>query len=516
MKKLILTGTVALFLVNSASAQQIPFYSQYFNNPLVYNPALTGSSEQSNVWLTHRSQWTKIPGAPVTNALTLDGPLSDQNMGLGLSLYSDVTDITTRTGASGLYSYKLKIDDNSKVHFGLAFGALSHMVDFSKAIVQDNTDPNLFAESQRRTTLDANFGIAYTWKALEIGVAVPQIFANRIRYENNDSRTYYNLSRHFLASAKYAFDVNKDKGMTAYPLILMRAAPNVPIQYDINAVFDWKKIGWLGVSYRSEYAVGVSLGLRYKALSAGVSYDIITSSLSEVAGSSTEVMLGFTFGKKKEAVDSAAIKERQQADDKVDKMLMKMMEENNKNKEEIEKLKEELQKKGSGGTGMNTPGSESSSGSTASAPSSGSTSGTGASSPTASLTPITTGVTTTGTSSPTTTSATTTSSSAEGMGAKLSPDQVKTATVNEFTNEAGARSQAGYYVVVGSFSSKENTESFKRALAAKGYSGTKYLYNPIDSYFYIYTKMSENKDVAAEQFFKVQADYRDAWIQKLE
>jgi len=209
--------------------------------------------------------------------------------------------------------------------------------------------------------------------------------------------------------------------------------------------------------------------------------------------------LGFTFGNKKEGLDSTSIKEKAAADEKVDKALIKLQEENNQSKQEIEKLKEQLEKaKGgpNGGTSSapvinDTPGSSS----------------TSTASVTTTTAPITAG---------TTSGASTTVASSAVVTAKLNPEQIKTATINEFTDEAGVRATAGYYVVAGSFSSKENTENFKKTLVAKGYTECKYLYNPIDSYFYIFTKMADNKDLVAEQFFKIQADYKDAWVQKLE
>src|ERR1700746_2630921 len=98
MRNLIISATLVL-TVGNAIAQQLPFSSQYYTNMFVTNPAFTGNHERTNAFLTHRSQWTGIAGAPQTSYLTLDGPIEAKNIGLGLNLYSDVTSMTSRNGA---------------------------------------------------------------------------------------------------------------------------------------------------------------------------------------------------------------------------------------------------------------------------------------------------------------------------------------------------------------------------------------------------------------------------------
>src|SRR5688572_29454112 len=93
MKKIIISSFAVLSLASSMNAQQLPLYSQYYHNQFILNPSMTGVNKDPNVWLIHRNQWKDIPGAPVTNALTLDGNVWENKMGLGLMVFNDVTDI---------------------------------------------------------------------------------------------------------------------------------------------------------------------------------------------------------------------------------------------------------------------------------------------------------------------------------------------------------------------------------------------------------------------------------------
>ncbi len=285
-----------------ALAQQLPFSSQYYINQFVINPAFTGNGQNVNAYLSHRSQWTGLAGSPQTSYLTVDGPIQ-KNSGLGLKVYTDVTDIISRVGAFAEYSYRINISDSNNLYFGIAAGILDNKLDFSKAIIKDTDDPFLFNQSQHKTVFCADLGVAYIYKRLSLGFAVPQVLGNRIKYPIlNGDNSYYNLTRHYQGSIKYVFDVVKEKGITAYPLIMFRSIKGAPFQYDINAVVDWKKIGWAGLTYHSNYAMAISAGLRYKNFSVGYAYDLGLNKVRSYTGSSSEFLIGYTFAEIKKDI----------------------------------------------------------------------------------------------------------------------------------------------------------------------------------------------------------------------
>jgi len=312
---------LSLCYIIPANGQQIPLYSQYFHNPFILNPSLTGQDDVTEVFLIHRSQWSNIPGKPVTTALTLDGPIKAKKIGLGLSLYSDKTDFTDRIGVYGTFSYRLNIGENSQVLFGLALGGLENRVDFTKAVVKDTDDPSLLTGYEKKATIDGNFGMSYVWKDLQFGVAVPQILGTSFKYARNNTRAYYDLYRHYLASLQYKIYVNSDKNISVTPLALVRFMPEAPIQYDINAIFNWKDIAWFAVSYRSNYAVGINARVRInKSINLGYTYDLITSAINTYSGTSHEIMLGYTFAGNKGA--DKELKEKYEA--QIDSLLAQL------------------------------------------------------------------------------------------------------------------------------------------------------------------------------------------------
>lgn len=455
MRNLIISSALIL-ITGTTIAQQVPFSSQYYANPFVTNPAFTGNHERVNAFLTHRSQWTGISGAPQTSYLTIDGPIEAKNIGLGLNVYSDVTDIMSRVGAFANYSYKLKINDDNNLFIGLALGAINNKIDFSKAVVRDVNDPFLFTESQSKTSFSADFGLGYTFKKLEIGIAAPQILGNTMKYKMTDnSSSYYTFARHYQGSIKYVFDVVKDKEITAYPLIMVRYATGSVFQYDVNAVLDWKKIGWIGVTYHSNYAVAISGGLRYKNIAVGYAYDLGIGKVKEFTGSSSEFLLSYTFGGGVKNEEVAKVDDPKDAI--VDEMIAKLKAKSDTSEVEIQRLKEALAKLQSG-EGATTPkGPES-----------------------------------------------------------LTESLMRTGNSGDFVDDNGMGLSAGFYVIIGTFSSKDNATKFKDANIIKGYNNTQIVQNYKTKVYYVFVnKLDKQADAEAEQV-KFKTEYPDVWLQKLE
>jgi type IX secretion system PorP/SprF family membrane protein len=296
-----------LFLVMGAGqglfAQQIPFSRLYYSNPFLLNPAYTGTKPYSTAYMSHRSQWVNVKGAPQISYLTLDAPIKDKGIGLGVKLFSYTTDIITQVGAYASYSYGLKINESNNLYMGLSMGMLNNKIDFAGAVMRDKDDPFFIQQQQNKTVFSADLGLLYVIKKLEIGLAIPQLLGNSVKYGTDSGYLrYFNLTRHYETTLKYSFNLSEEKQVTAYPLLLVRAVKGAPVQFDINGVVDWKKIGWFGLTYHSTYALGVSAGVRYKNFSLGYSYDIGVSSIRPYTGPSTEFLMGYIFSTKKQTI----------------------------------------------------------------------------------------------------------------------------------------------------------------------------------------------------------------------
>ena len=291
-----------MFIVNMAMCQQVPMYNQHYLSPFIYNPSLAGASGETSLFLIHKAQWSGMPGGPRINSINVDGAVGKENKaGLGLSFFNDKTSILNRIGGYASYSYKLKINEDHNFRLGLGVGVMNTRIDFDQVVVKDQNDQSLYNLIRSKAVIGGNVGLTYNWKKLQVGFAIPQLFNPRVNYQDgNKASTYYKMARHFIGTTKYEFFVlNNDISLT--PLGMVRFMPGTPVQYEGHIIAKYKDFVGLGVSYKSNYAVALSAMVKpYNNLTIGYSYDIIISGLSNYARVSHEIVLGYTFGSKKE------------------------------------------------------------------------------------------------------------------------------------------------------------------------------------------------------------------------
>ena len=139
MKKILLIINMLGIGLLSVQAQQLPQYSQYILNKYVINPASAGSENYFTGQTNYRSQWEGIKDAPRTYILSVNGPLSKQNMGIGGYMFTDITGPTRKSGFSLSYSYHIKLSPSIKLSLSVNAGILQYGVDGSE-ITLDQPD----------------------------------------------------------------------------------------------------------------------------------------------------------------------------------------------------------------------------------------------------------------------------------------------------------------------------------------------------------------------------------------
>ncbi|MBL4586708.1 MAG: type IX secretion system membrane protein PorP/SprF [Flavobacteriales bacterium] len=293
MKKLLLISTIVFGCFTATIAQQIPQYSQYMINDYILNPAITGSKDYWEVKSNNRVQWVGITDAPRTFILSAQGPFKKYNMGIGGSIFADVTGPTSRMGFYLSYAYHLKLSKSLKLGMGLSMGLLQYRIDGTKINLATDGDPTLPSQVMTVYAPDATFGINLVHKNFNIGFSLPQIIGNNLKFLENQAATKSSLARHYILMGGYTFHA-KDFGIM--PNVLIKyVAPTMP-QFDLGLKLDWRNQFWIGAAYRIQDAVSVMGGLTYRDfLVIAYSYDMNTSNLSNYSSGSHEVMIGVRF-----------------------------------------------------------------------------------------------------------------------------------------------------------------------------------------------------------------------------
>lgn len=303
MKRLIIVlviGTCSLGL----SAQQEILVSQYMFNGLFLNPAYAGSHKYWEATALHRSQWVNLDGAPTTQLLEIDGPLSDEKIGVGAIISHDEIGDTEQFefSANGAYHLVLDEDARNRLSFGLRVGFTNYSFKFDETLVFDEGDQVFESKISNEFVPKIGAGVYFYNERMYAGVSVPTLFAGDDNLSldadaNNQGATdkiYF--ENHVFITAGYVFEASEN--VMVKPNILVKYHPNAPVQLDLNTnVLLYEKV-WLGLSYRTSSALVALVEYNITPqIRVGYAYDATFNDISDYSSGSHEIMLGYNFGK---------------------------------------------------------------------------------------------------------------------------------------------------------------------------------------------------------------------------
>lgn len=102
---------IILFVIIVQNNAQDPVFIQYYNNPIFFNPAYTGTAITPRVSVNQRIQWPELPGQFNTSIVSFDQYLLKQKCGVGITVMKDQSGEAKSASSFGMiYSYRFKYD----------------------------------------------------------------------------------------------------------------------------------------------------------------------------------------------------------------------------------------------------------------------------------------------------------------------------------------------------------------------------------------------------------------------
>jgi len=303
--------------IKSYGQQGIQF-SQYAFTGLTVNPAYAGYKEDWTLNMVSRLQWTGIPGAPRTAAVSIDGLTDDlvKTIGLGLVIVGDQLGPQTTSSVYANYAYRLQMDaeDTKRLCFGIGIGASQYAVDDTKFNAIDGLDPLLGTGTSTRISPDFRAGIFYNSPTFYAGLSALNFLADAAF---NDNTTVIRLTRSYYLTAGYILPINEN--IDWKPSILIKEDFKGPTNMDITNSFLLGKVLWLGGSYRTGVNTVSKLALQsnldhYDAIAGivqfyvndrcriGYSFDYNISKLATYQNGTHELSIGFSFARRRERI----------------------------------------------------------------------------------------------------------------------------------------------------------------------------------------------------------------------
>jgi type IX secretion system PorP/SprF family membrane protein len=284
----------AIFIV-LLSAIYLPGFTQssirlnnFWENPYYITPASISNVYSTVFSMAARRQWSGFPGAPSTAFASATVYLDKMQTQFGVKVFEDKIGYTSTTNVSLSYAYALALNEDWRLHLGIAASYQSLSYDVSKVIIATQTDPGLYENMARESHYNADLGVELASKPLRIGIASQNIAS--LFSPGNTQQT--NMNFLYAAYRNYT-DHSIDLGGGVCGIQYNRL-----YQLELNATAYFKiaqeetERFKIGLFYRTPSEIGAIAGINLtNSFYISYSYDYNVSGISRNSTGTHEVML---------------------------------------------------------------------------------------------------------------------------------------------------------------------------------------------------------------------------------
>ncbi|MDQ3050875.1 MAG: PorP/SprF family type IX secretion system membrane protein [Bacteroidota bacterium] len=335
-------AVIFLLIASLKSSAQDSRFSQYFNNPLLLNPAMAGNGiEYIRVTAIYRTQWAGMGTPFTTQGFAVDKVVNRIGIGAVITRNS-AGDASMRTlNFVGNLSYHLPVGSRkiNTLSGGIQIGVVNKSFDPSK-LTFDNQynpdagyDPNMSsgedfsATSVTRPDLNIGFGWQRGWMKKDVRFK-PFLGLSYSHLTKPDETfimeaTKVHRKRTVYGGAGYLFE----SGFEIRPsFMLLQQGPSKETTFGslVSYQLDNKNAVQLGVYNRMQDAIIAYAGYQMNLLFVGMSYDVNTSELSKSGKGNNAFEISLTYSprpRKKKAPVVKAEEVRTPAPDAIGKMV---------------------------------------------------------------------------------------------------------------------------------------------------------------------------------------------------
>jgi type IX secretion system PorP/SprF family membrane protein len=231
-----------------------------------------------------------VENAPTTQTLSAHTLVRKKHIGLGLSVINDKIGVYQNLNALSSFAYHIQTGRDSYFSMGLQAGFNNNRANYL-SLQGNSNDPNL-ANSINETYFDFGFGLYFRSPRFHIGISSPQFVPKQIALDKGVN-IQVGSSNYFLFS-KYRIPLSKSWELE--PSTLVKYAALLPLSYDFNVSFIYRRILTTGLSYRVNESMDFLLKAQVtQQLQFGYSYDYPIGFTTKVGAGSHELMVNYVF-----------------------------------------------------------------------------------------------------------------------------------------------------------------------------------------------------------------------------
>lgn len=303
MSKLRFIALAIVFVLAATAglhAQQAPIFTNYTNSYAYINPGFAGLSEGVNLLGLYRQQWAGFDDndgngiAPTTFLLTGDMPIRALGGGISFSVMNDQLGFENNTNVGLGYAYHFDLG-GSTIGVGASVSLLNRAVDFGKLKPGNANDP-LIAQLGEESSMLVDVSAGIFWQIPEsfyFGISGINLLETTSKaLGQNGTAASFTTDRTFYAVAGYPFSFET--------LPTFKFIPSLSVMSDIQSTqlnagmkITYNDAFSLGVNYRPQESIGLTVGFAIRDFVIGYAYDINTMGYS-IPGSH-EIALSYCF-----------------------------------------------------------------------------------------------------------------------------------------------------------------------------------------------------------------------------
>jgi type IX secretion system PorP/SprF family membrane protein len=270
MREIILI--LSVFLSVSVFAQQELLFTQYYNNDMAINPAVSGSKTYNSLSMQTRQQWLGFEGAPLSTNINYHGALNNRSA-MGGYLMFDKANPSLQANLQLNYAYHIPLNYNKvNLSFGVGAKLMYYNLDFKNEDLPPGIDPAYSGNAYDNTLGDASAGTYLYGRNFYLGFSASNLFQSTFNTAISLSPVSNQLFRNYYTMGAYRFNImNRDWQLE--PSFLMRKMEFHENITDITTRIIYLKDTWGGLTYRTDGTLVFGFGFVANKLHISYTYD---------------------------------------------------------------------------------------------------------------------------------------------------------------------------------------------------------------------------------------------------
>ena len=228
-----------------ACAQDFHNFTQFYVNPSLINPALTGADGKGALFFSYKKQWAGIEGAPSVGNVSLQSALKN-NVNIGINLNNETQGLINTSAALFTGGYTIELPDNNMFRFGFSLGAAWSKVDINALNFGSisPSDPIQVDLLDNNFQLLSNAGASLHIKAFNIGISLPNIIQPVYLTTDAFSVSKINPFETAIVHTSYRFYFS-DNFNVFEPYVVYRFNKSLPSQLEAAGILHLQHKVWI-------------------------------------------------------------------------------------------------------------------------------------------------------------------------------------------------------------------------------------------------------------------------------